>query len=828
MMHLYASSAALGKAFQSYCPPSNRGMYSAYTTPVYGRAVRRTSSINLVFMWSSLNYPDKLANFKPNHFCYLQSLPSSPPPIIGHLSPRIDVAPFIFPLIENNSQHIFPPPIEYPPIISYLPTILSDDGLLFDSPISVDNDSPPISPSIKSLSSMSHLSHISSSANNPPHIFQPLINSPSSIAFLSPVLMPAILNDSLFIFPSSVNNNSPTITNLSSIVSSSLPFLDTDIIINMLLNPINILESIPTGIKNNVIFTISNKENMVLKERGKKLVYSDDCGAWTGTSTGTTKYYYSININDNTISSGPMVIKDGLFGKSTTKRYNHIFIAAKPQPNPQDLVILNRYYTKLKNCETYKRRICHLDKHLNSSVHLIQSIFIVEYIGTYPGLFPHGNNRNYSGVYSRTPVCIMRQIKEKVVHQPPKDVYQDLIANEENYFTPRDIKQIRNIQFNELHKNDSCYLKNFSDQINELLKNIHKYPILKKIDISPDRVCSLILYTSLMLDNIKYICSQDFPSIIGVDKTYNLGPLFVTTTVFKNQVLMSKYSQDHPIFFGPIFLHGSSDYETFNIFFSHLEGVFKKNKINVENLIFGSDEELGLITSLRKNFSNSTHILCTYHMKKNLNLFLQDKEGMDSRTREDIVTKIFGKEGLVFSLSDKIFGEKVEKLRDYCRDKQFIKLLKHIDASLKNNLFLYVYLPLKNKVISYLYTNNNCESLNNVLKIKFNRDSTTPVHMMVNKIYELSLAQEKDFERALLGLGNYYLTKKYDVTKIRHEWDQISDDQRKKIILNVLKSHSTNKRKKITSTCGGLTLIQPTGSKKPCQSKRSRSDRTRG
>ena len=54
-------------------------------------------------------------------------------------------------------------------------------------------------------------------------------------------------------------------------------------------------------------------------------------------------------------------------------------------------------------------------------------------------------------------------------------------------------------------------------------------------------------------------------------------------------------TDDNPIFIGPIFLHGHSDFETYSQFFGHLSA--KLVDSDAHKLTLGSDEEL----AMRKN-----------------------------------------------------------------------------------------------------------------------------------------------------------------------------------------------------------------------------------
>ena len=56
-------------------------------------------------------------------------------------------------------------------------------------------------------------------------------------------------------------------------------------------------------------------------------------------------------------------------------------------------------------------------------------------------------------------------------------------------------------------------------------------------------------------------------SIIGVDRTFNLGPCFLTCMVYQNHNLIRKHTKSSPIMLGPMFLHWDGLYSTYCEFF---------------------------------------------------------------------------------------------------------------------------------------------------------------------------------------------------------------------------------------------------------------------
>ena len=104
---------------------------------------------------------------------------------------------------------------------------------------------------------------------------------------------------------------------------------------------------------------------------------------------------------------------------------------------------------------------------------------------------------------------------------------------------------------------------------------LHSHPFVQHVANSKDKSPVLILYTNeQLIDFRRSYCAETITesSVVGCDKTFNLGPLHLTTTVFKQPSVMRTTTGDSPIFFGPMCLHGNSDFSTWSILFKHLIG----------------------------------------------------------------------------------------------------------------------------------------------------------------------------------------------------------------------------------------------------------------
>jgi len=76
---------------------------------------------------------------------------------------------------------------------------------------------------------------------------------------------------------------------------------------------------------------------------------------------------------------------------------------------------------------------------------------------------------------------------------------------------------------------------------------------------------------------MKRFYQKDMPvtlrSVIGIDRTFNLGPCFVTTLVYKNKSVVRKTNNEHPIFLGPVMFHFDGKTDSYTAFFSPLSTV---------------------------------------------------------------------------------------------------------------------------------------------------------------------------------------------------------------------------------------------------------------
>ena len=82
----------------------------------------------------------------------------------------------------------------------------------------------------------------------------------------------------------------------------------------------------------------------------------------------------------------------------------------------------------------------------------------------------------------------------------------------------------------------------------------------------------IIAYTNEQMADIRRFSAVDTPShvrsVVGVDRTFNLGPCYITVNVVENMSVLRKDTGDHPVFVGPTMFHFDGKQDTYGKFFT--------------------------------------------------------------------------------------------------------------------------------------------------------------------------------------------------------------------------------------------------------------------
>ena len=158
------------------------------------------------------------------------------------------------------------------------------------------------------------------------------------------------------------------------------------------------------------------------------------------------------------------------------------------------------------------------------------------------------------------------------------EIYDTLIETFGKEDGVRDTKQIENLKHTEKKKlssskNQPVSPQNIADEVMQVISYItmNNNAFMKSVFHDRKHGPAVILFNDKMMNILRGVCCIDKTfSILGIDKTYNVDNYFVTITSFKHPGVLCKNTQESPIIFGHILIHGSSTKEVFQRFFSEI------------------------------------------------------------------------------------------------------------------------------------------------------------------------------------------------------------------------------------------------------------------
>jgi hypothetical protein len=374
---------------------------------------------------------------------------------------------------------------------------------------------------------------------------------------------------------------------------------------------------------------------------------------------------------------------------------------------------------------------------------------------------------------------------------------------------------------------------NVADNIQHVMNIMHGHPFIRELVQRQKELPSVILYTDDQMKDLKKMSRHtgDFPPIIGVDRTFNVGQWYVTTLVYQHPHLVRRSNRTHPIFLGPVFLHCDGQYRTYHNFFSHLKAELEGDvaaTVFGSDLVFGSDDEKALTKALRNSFPSATHTLCVRHVKDNISRYLDKKIGVTTQVKHRLLEAIFGNGGLLEETNEDLFDARSERLCQVLRDEvpTFGRYMTEKIQTIKE----YVYVPRQSYRVRENWMNNNCESMNHVLKMRSNwKVLSLPV--LIEELHAIVRLQYEDAMRALHGQGNFVLHG--PAVRLRMAdgaWQASSEEERKRAFQKFMNYVPKDKPRKsstfVTSTDTKLTVVRKPTAKKPGQRTRIRASRT--
>ena len=306
---------------------------------------------------------------------------------------------------------------------------------------------------------------------------------------------------------------------------------------------------------------------------------------------------------------------------------------------------------------------------------------------------------------------------------------------------PANLKQIRNKKYRMTKQSNTGSGSNVADQVLTTIGMLTSHETVQKIIHCKNKIPCIILYSKDQNRRFEIkLHLSDNGSVLGLDRTFSVGPCFVTPTTYKNKGVVHRETKEHLLMLGPNYLHWDGDFETYHAFVAHLKG-----ELQSDNITLGSDDEKGLTKALRLGFPMATHLLCTLHLKDNIRAYMSDKVGCSVKERTQILRLIFGSDGLCSSDDTATFEIRLDGLQGYFE--RYPRFALYFGKHMAEKLRRYVIEPMKQGVVTKLWTNNNAESMNHRLKQQMN---WTPQKLpeLVKKISDISRGQMADVRRA--------------------------------------------------------------------------------
>ncbi|XP_078674699.1 uncharacterized protein LOC144912839 [Branchiostoma floridae x Branchiostoma belcheri] len=882
--HMLAASAVLQLPFRSYCPPTDYPRFFAIplTRPVCGRGVNRSHQPVFTLMWTQTTVPNTRNDFIPNHFVVLNKVkktrlnaavnwddewPPLPPP--AFVSP----APSIMPMKKRRlgrppQAAVTPPPATTttprstptpPPATTTTPrSTPTPPPATTTTPRSTPTPPPattttprstPTPPPATTTTPWSTPTPPPATTTTPRSTPTPppaTTTTPRSTPTPPPATTttprstptppPATTTTprSTPTPPQSITTTPPSrdphpqslgvpASGGKYLPGSKHDFLDIDTLVQELRSCTEPQAHVPRGVKENVYFLVDNSANASRRLSGKSSEYWDDCGAWSSKSRSVLTHFLS----QPGRRLKKIVLRQGQYCLERQEKKRTVFYPLEPQPQEGNVVIVRRYYSRLARDERYEKRVSWLENPTDGT----RQVACMEYRGSYPGDAPHGNSKPDGAAYVRMRPDVAADLRDSIKTNKPQVVYRNMKErareSADSADAPRNSKQVKNARYSaQKNARPEGNRGNFADHIQALENRVLYDPFVQRVCSSKDKVPTLTCYTKEQLYDIKRFCCAGpagINTVLAFDKTYNLGEVHVTASAFKHLAVKRRDTGENPIFPGPMFIHGNSHFTSYAEFFCHVSSQLDSEY----HPVVGTDDERGMRKAVLAAFPKGARISCVRHLKNNVADYLRDTVGMDAELREDVLKPLFGKDGVTSATSDMLFETLLDDAKDQAAEfPVYLDYLEtRVEPILREN-FATSQLPGFQQPLSN-WTNNNCESLNHVLKQAVNWQPQALVNL-VDTLHGVVRSQYTELERSLLGVGDYVLSQEFDRFGV-HEvaWLRMTNDQRERHVRRFMMFQPPGIPQSVTSSDRQRIVTKPkNGGKKPGQRKRKRAART--
>jgi len=594
-----------------------------------------------------------------------------------------------------------------------------------------------------------------------------------------------------------------------------------------------VLLDVPKGPKWNVCFVVDNSLNVRRREDGLKNQFWDDCGVWSSKNGRVVTTTY--------MKSGKLLslvkLQNGVYCKKQKVDGKVGWTPLHVQPTEDSVLSMSSYYATLKSDTSYRKRVSWIVSSPNVAVY--------EYQGKPPARNqPHGCARHTDTEFIRTKPQVLRDIRQglKRKHANPRDVYEELALANESGCKPRDHKQVRNqaqvLAKQTGHKKGA----NVADEMLSVITGMNSHPFVKRVILRQGFSPVIVAYTDQQVQDLKRFCCPATPpfmrTVVGVDRTFNLGSCFVTVTVYRNMSVLRKTTRDHPIFLGPVMLHFDGRADTYTTFFRCLKDAVGSDLSCAEmngdvELVFGSDEEKAMVAALKEVFPEAGHVFCMQHIEENVRRYMTDEVGVPVNEREDLLSRV--RAAGEVKVNDTVDGE--QRLTELLQTARSVaastdncaKLLTYVTDTVIPKLRSNIHVVRDNGWVSKHWTNNNAESVNHLLKLKADWRQL-PIASIVDNIHDMVKLSFVDLRSSLCGQGNFVLIPAMSRHLVPYTvWSVTTADRKTELFTRFLRDNGSRvKPAVVTSQDGALTMpATPKVARKPGQKSRPRSTKTR-
>ena len=180
--------------------------------------------------------------------------------------------------------------------------------------------------------------------------------------------------------------------------------------------------------------------------------------------------------------------------------------------------------------------------------------------------------------------------------------------------------------------------------------------------------------------------------------------------------------------------------------------------------------------------------------------FLTKKVGVPQVDLKVMKSAIFGKDGLAHADSSFVYEERVEAFKRCIEMQKYPQFQKYFDERLNDHILNYVFRPNVIRGSNDLWTNNNSESMNNVLKQVTNWKTLT-LPNLINTMSDCIENRLAELKRSLYNSGNYRLQPNYRRFSVPlAEWRVLRETERNEKFLQFLRCDITLEKKYVVSS----------------------------